>query len=106
MSQLSLVASAMSAILDIPVKTYNECIANGYVISPEQILDVDFIHRNYLMRVGHEINEVEDTSTTSAPIQIFVKNLSGDSQAIFVDPHNTVLELKYIIQEKLGYDIR
>ena len=106
MSQLSLVASAMSAILDIPVKTYDECIANGYAISPEQILDIDFIHRNSLMRVEHDINEVEDTSTTSAPIQIFVKNLSGDSQAIFVDPHSTVLELKYIIQEKLGYDIR
>ncbi|CAB4414226.1 unnamed protein product [Rhizophagus irregularis] len=109
MSQLSLVASAMSSILDIPVKTYDECIANGYTISPEQILDLNFIHNNSLMYVRNEVNEIEDTFLTftiSNLIQIFVINLSGNSQAIFVDPHNTVLELKYIIQDKLEYDIK
>ena len=113
MSQLSLVASAMSSILNIPVKTYDECVANGYTVSSEQFLDINFIHRNSLMCVRDEVNEidkvngVEDTfSTFSIQIQIFVKNLSGDSQAMFVNPHNTVLELKYIIQEKLEYDIR
>ncbi|PKY30185.1 ubiquitin-like protein, partial [Rhizophagus irregularis] len=61
------------------------------------------------MYVKNEVNEVEDTYltfTTPNLIQIFVINLSGDSQAIFVDTHNTVLELKYIIQDKLEYDIK
>ncbi|GBC02582.1 hypothetical protein RclHR1_00470012 [Rhizophagus clarus] len=109
MSQLSLVASAMSSILDIPVKTYDECVANEYTISPEQILDINFVHTISLMHVKNEVNEVEDTFftfTTSNLIQIFVVNLSGDSQAIFIDPYNTVLELKYTIQEKFDFDIR
>jgi hypothetical protein len=109
MSKLSLVASAMSSILDMPVKTYDECVANGYTISPEQILDLNFVHRKSLVYIGNEASKIEDTFftfSTSNLIQIFVINLSGYSEAIFVDPHNTVLELKYIIKEKLEYDIR
>ncbi|RIA90197.1 hypothetical protein C1645_805894 [Glomus cerebriforme] len=109
MSQLALVASAMSSILNIPVKTYDECVANGYIVSSEQILDINFIHRNSLMRFGQEVKKSEDTLFTqksSIGIQIFVKNLFGESQAMFVNPQNTVLELKHAIQEKFDYDIR
>src|SRR6266542_3049156 len=52
---------------------------------------------------------MKSTTSLLSPIQmiqIFVKNLSGDSRAMFVNSHNTVLVLKYIIQEKLEYDIR
>ena len=63
MSELSLAASALSSILNIPVKTYDECVANGYSVSPEQILDINFIHRNSLIRVEDEVNEVNDIST-------------------------------------------
>ncbi|CAG8698221.1 16177_t:CDS:1 [Funneliformis mosseae] len=106
MSQLALVASAMSS--STSVKTYDECVANKYPIVHAQILDVNTIH--VLMLFRHV--ETEKNASKSAlndpskgSIQIFVKTLSGESRAMFVSSQSTVLELKRVIQEKLGYKI-
>ncbi|CAI2190395.1 12983_t:CDS:1 [Funneliformis geosporum] len=107
MSQLVLVASAMSTMLKTPVKTYDECVANGYEVLPEQILDINTVHSLLLFR--HETGERERNTEYREPsessIQIFVKTLSGESRAMFVFPYGTVLRLKQDIQAILGYDI-
>ena len=116
MSDLALVASAISSIINCTVKTYDECVADGLTISPSQILDLDSIYRGSLVSFKDPI-----LTRTSAniftqiirnnilqvlhPIQIFVKTLAGNSQAVFVAPNTTILELKDAIQAKLRFDI-
>ncbi|RIB04049.1 hypothetical protein C2G38_2285454 [Gigaspora rosea] len=43
MSALPLIAAALSYIIDYPVKTYDECIAEG--LDPNNILDIELIHK-------------------------------------------------------------
>ncbi|CAG8555086.1 4045_t:CDS:1, partial [Gigaspora margarita] len=43
MSALPLIAAALSSIIDYPVKTYDECIAEG--LDPNKILDIELIHK-------------------------------------------------------------
>ncbi|CAI2169869.1 4697_t:CDS:2 [Funneliformis geosporum] len=78
MSQLVLVASAMSAMLKTPVKTYDECVANGYEILPAQILDINTVHSLLLFRLGTEERNTESREPSERPIQIFVITLSGE----------------------------
>ncbi|RGB41410.1 hypothetical protein C1646_310306 [Rhizophagus diaphanus] len=117
MSQLQLVASAISSIIESPVKTYDECIANGLKIDPSQILDLDTIHKRSLRRINEEELEFahsrnmtacgssEQACGSSEQIQIFVKPLESHSQSMFVDPSITVLEFKKAICAKFDYDI-
>ncbi|CAI2163135.1 591_t:CDS:2 [Funneliformis geosporum] len=87
------------------LKTYDECVANGYEVLPEQILDINTVHSLLLFR--HETGErnTEFREPSERPIQIFVKTLSGESRAMFVSPYRTVLRFKHDIQEMLGYNI-
>ncbi|RGB41398.1 hypothetical protein C1646_310129 [Rhizophagus diaphanus] len=109
MSQLQLVASAVSSIIESPVKTYDECIANGLKIDPSQILDLDTIHKRSLARINEELEFVHpENMTTHEQIQIFVIPLEShvvDSQSMFVDPGITVLEFKKAICAKFHYNI-
>ena len=41
MVELGLVATAISSIINYPVKTFDECITNGVDVLPNQILDLD-----------------------------------------------------------------
>jgi hypothetical protein len=50
MVKLELVASAISSMINVPVKTYDECLANGWKIPPTQFLDVSNIHKSSLNR--------------------------------------------------------
>ncbi|CAI2169702.1 11364_t:CDS:1 [Funneliformis geosporum] len=106
MSQLALVASALSSFTSI--KTYDECVANKIPIAPTQILDANTNHVLILSRYV-ETEKNASKSAFNAPskglIQIFVITLSGESRAMLVFPQSTVLELKHVIQEKLGYII-
>ncbi|RGB38131.1 hypothetical protein C1646_756065 [Rhizophagus diaphanus] len=108
MSQLPLVASAISSIIKCPVKTYDECKADGLKIDLSQILDLDTIYKKSLTRIEkHNVPPKEvTTSDSNKLIQIFVKPLDGDSKSIFVDPSITVLEFKDIICAKFGSDIK
>ncbi|RIA98219.1 hypothetical protein C1645_750559 [Glomus cerebriforme] len=54
MSKLALVAAALSSIINCPVKTYDECVANGLEISPNQILDLDIVHKYSFVREGDD----------------------------------------------------
>ncbi|CAB4393438.1 unnamed protein product [Rhizophagus irregularis] len=113
MSQLPLVASAISSIIESPVKTYDECIANGLKIDPSQILDLDTIYKRSLTRINEEVLEFvppENMTTrdSSEQIQIFVIPLEShvvESQSMFVDPSITVLEFKKAICAKFEYNI-
>lgn len=132
MCKLALVASAISSMINVPVITYEECLANGLKkIPPEQYLDISRIHESSLNRYGGDTlsskfpnNDDEDdlyfpiivnnnnlpsktiVRRITQPFQIFVKPLSGGSHAMLVYPHTTILELKYAIQRELGYDVR
>ncbi|CAB5189768.1 unnamed protein product [Rhizophagus irregularis] len=132
MSKLELVASAISSMINVPVKTYDECLAKGWKkIPPEQFLDIGRIHESSLNRYGDNLsskfpnnnNDDDDlyfpiivnnnnspsriiVRRISQPFQIFVNPLSGGSHTMLVYPHTTVLELKYAIKRELGYDIR
>ncbi|CAB4444699.1 unnamed protein product [Rhizophagus irregularis] len=107
MSQLPLVASAISSIIKCPVKTYDECKADGLKIDLSQILDLDTIYKKSLIRIEkHNVPKEVTTSDSNKLIQIFIKPLDGDSKSIFVDPSITVLEFKNIICAKFGSDIR
>ncbi|GBB96653.1 hypothetical protein RclHR1_02800003 [Rhizophagus clarus] len=118
MSQLPLVASAISTIIDSPVKTYDECVNNGLTINPSQILDVDTIHKRSLTRIEFEDNDPpEDVEfkcndppkeigyIEKSEIQIFIKPLVGDTRSMFVDPSITVLKFKIAICAKLEFNI-
>ena len=111
MSQLELVAAAMSAILDTPVKSYNEYVAIGYDVESAQVLDLDNVHGNSLMLLRPSESDEYISSAPSSglilytpSIQIFIKTLSGNSHAMFVSKNDTVLELKRVIQNKFGYN--
>ncbi|CAG8766047.1 23589_t:CDS:2, partial [Gigaspora rosea] len=43
MTALPLIAAAVSSMTDYPVKTYNECIAEG--LDLDKILDIELIHK-------------------------------------------------------------
>jgi hypothetical protein len=112
MSQLPLVASAISSIINKPVKTYDECKIKGLKVDPSQILDLDTIHKKSFTRIEPK-NMVPPKDLTSSDsnklIQIFVKPLKPldkDSQSMFVDPSITVLEFKGAICAKFGSDIK
>ncbi|CAG8536217.1 uncharacterized protein OCT59_005864 [Rhizophagus irregularis] len=112
MSQLSLVASAISSIIKCPVKTYDECKADGLKIDPAQILDLDTIYKKSLIRIKiKDIDPPKDVtfSDNNKLIQIFVKpfeSLAGNSQSMFVDTSITVLEFKNVICAKFGTVIK
>ncbi|CAB4485332.1 hypothetical protein RhiirA5_365404 [Rhizophagus irregularis] len=110
MSQLSLVASAISSIIKCPVKTYDECKADGLKIDPVQILDLDTIFKKSLIRIKiKDLDPPKDVTffDSNKLIQVFVKPLdTGKSQSMFVDPSITVLEFKNVICEKFGTDIK
>ncbi|GES74417.1 ubiquitin-related domain-containing protein [Rhizophagus clarus] len=108
MAQLSLFASAISAMIKSPVKTYDECVANGMTIKPSQILDLDTIYKKTLNRIESKdiVPPKNIFSNSVIQIQIFVKPISGDSKSTFVDPNITVLEFKDIIYAKFGFDIK
>ncbi|PKY50906.1 ubiquitin-like protein [Rhizophagus irregularis] len=110
MSQLSLVASAISSIIKCPVKTYDECKAGGLKIDPAQILNLDTIFKKSLIRIKiKDIDPPKDETffDSNKLIQIFVKPLdTGNSKSMFVDPSTTVLEFKNVICEKFGTDIK
>ncbi|POG79124.1 ubiquitin-related domain-containing protein, partial [Rhizophagus irregularis DAOM 181602=DAOM 197198] len=112
MSQLPLVASAISSIINKPVKTYDECKIKGLKVDPSQILDLDTFHKKSFTRIEPK-NMVPPKDLTSSDsnklIQIFVKPLKPldkDSQSMFVDPSITVLEFKGAICAKFGSDIK
>src|SRR5437762_58974 len=50
MVELGLVATAISSIINYPVKTFDECVANGVDILPNQILDLDIVHKYSFVR--------------------------------------------------------
>ena len=50
MFELGLVAAAISSIIDYPVKTFDECVANGIEVLPNQILDLDIVHKYSFVR--------------------------------------------------------
>ena len=50
MFELGLVAAAISSIIDYPVKTFDECVANGVDVLPNQILDLDIVHKYSFVR--------------------------------------------------------
>jgi hypothetical protein len=105
MSQLSFVASAISSIINSPVKTYDECVKDGLKIDPSQILDLDTIYKKSLPRIDlKDIIPPKETTYGVNLVQIFVKTLEEDSQSMFVDPSITVLELKDAIYAKFGSD--
>ena len=130
MVELGLVATAISSIINYPVKTFDECVANGIEVLPNQILDLDMVHkhsfvrqyddgpvqepfftqdveivdeaRRSFVRRGDEVQVNPDSNILpSQPIQIFVKTSFGKSHSMFVFPNSTVLELKQAIQAKL-----
>jgi hypothetical protein len=111
MSQLPLVASAISSIINSPVKTYDECVKDGLKVDPSQILDLDTIFKKSLTLF--EFKNIEDIdppevipSCSTKQIQIFVKPIDGNSQSMFVDPSITVLTFKDSICAKFEYNIR
>ncbi|RGB32148.1 hypothetical protein C1646_670347 [Rhizophagus diaphanus] len=54
MSELALVAAALSSIINCPVKTYYECVANELEILPNQILDLDLVHKYSFVKEGDD----------------------------------------------------
>ncbi|CAB4386865.1 hypothetical protein RhiirA5_492520 [Rhizophagus irregularis] len=54
MSELSLVAAALSSIINHPVKTYRECVANGLDVLPNQFLDLDLVHKYSFVKEGDD----------------------------------------------------
>ncbi|RIA98217.1 hypothetical protein C1645_686038 [Glomus cerebriforme] len=54
MSELALVAAAISSIINCPIKTYDECIADGLNILPNQILDLDLVHKYSFVKEGDD----------------------------------------------------
>ena len=50
MHDLALVAAALSSIINCPVKTYDECVADGLDILPNQNLDLDLVHKYSFLR--------------------------------------------------------
>ena len=67
MSQLAFVASAISSIIDSPVKTYNECINNRLTIDRKKILDLDTIYKKSLIRI--DFKDPKDPKD-STPIKV------------------------------------
>ncbi|RIA94165.1 hypothetical protein C1645_679238, partial [Glomus cerebriforme] len=59
----------------------------------------------YDIKQGDSIYVKKVKNVEVSQIQIFIKTLSGKSQAMFVSPNKTVLEFKRAIQDKLGYQI-
>ncbi|GBB96654.1 hypothetical protein RclHR1_02800004 [Rhizophagus clarus] len=108
MSQLPLVASAISAIIKSPVKTYDECVSKGVAFKPSQILDLDTFYKKTLTLIEpKDIVPPKNIFFGSVKqIQIFVKPISGDSKSMFVDPNITVLEFKNVIHAALRSDIK
>src|SRR5204862_1442479 len=51
---LELVAAAISSIINCPVKTYDECVADGLDVLPNQILDLDLVHKYSFIRQEDE----------------------------------------------------
>ncbi|CAB4492007.1 unnamed protein product [Rhizophagus irregularis] len=54
MSELALVAAALSSIINCPVKTYYECVANELEILPNQVLDLDLVHKYSFVKEGDD----------------------------------------------------
>ena len=54
MSDLALVAAAISSIINCPVKTYDECVADELEVLPDQILDLDLVHKYSFVREGDD----------------------------------------------------
>ncbi|GBB96652.1 hypothetical protein RclHR1_02800002 [Rhizophagus clarus] len=108
MSQLPLVASAISSLIKSPVKTYDECISNGTKFDPSQILDLDTFYKKTLTRIEPEDIDPpkKNFCGNNKQIQIFVKPISGDSKSMFVDPSISVFEFKKVINATLGSDIK
>src|SRR5436190_21184909 len=54
MSELGLVAAAISSIINCPVKTYDEYLAEGLDALPNQILDLGVVHKYSFVRQGDD----------------------------------------------------
>ncbi|GBB94550.1 hypothetical protein RclHR1_02380009 [Rhizophagus clarus] len=54
MSELALVAAAISSIINCPVKTYDECVADGLEVLPNKFLDLDLVHKYSFVREGDD----------------------------------------------------
>ncbi|CAG8820920.1 16532_t:CDS:2, partial [Gigaspora rosea] len=50
MSPLPFIATAISSIIDCPVKTYDECVAEG--LDPNKTLDLDIVHKYSLPKIN------------------------------------------------------
>ncbi|RIA85984.1 Polyubiqutin 1, partial [Glomus cerebriforme] len=84
----------------------------GYEIAHLRLEFIDKILEDYNRTLASydikqgDIIVVEKIRNVEFPqIQIFIKPLSEESQAMFVNPNKTVLELKRMIQEKLGHEV-
>ncbi|CAG8588311.1 16745_t:CDS:2 [Funneliformis caledonium] len=126
---LTLVAAVISSIINCPVKTYDECIAEGRsskndpasTYSGKNEIDEDnskidedneidersrTYHHHQTVPPYNQVDNVQHPQPiqSSQPIQIFFK-FSEESRSIFISPDITVLELKKKIQAMLNIDM-
>ncbi|CAG8815270.1 10643_t:CDS:2, partial [Gigaspora margarita] len=130
MTALPLIAAAVSSIIDYPVKTYDECIAEG--LDPNKILDIELIHKysitesndngefvkrpmfkqyeENVKKNGYYVEDEKfDDKNTIKPsddekIEIFAYD--HRNYALNVTTNETVLELKKKIRSMFDIDIK
>ncbi|KAF0396190.1 ubiquitin domain-containing protein [Gigaspora margarita] len=130
MTALPLIAAAVSSIIDYPVKTHDECIAEG--LDPNKILDIELIHKYSLTesndngefvqrpifkqyeenvkKNGYYVEDDEkfddNTIKPSDDEKIEIFAYDHRNYALNVTTNDTVLELKKKIRSMFDIDIK
>ncbi|CAG8566391.1 10821_t:CDS:2 [Diversispora eburnea] len=107
---LEIAASAISELIQFPVKTYYDCIQNDLDLTPEQFIDIETVHKSTL--IGHFgktnllthseiLNNIEnDPPNLSDEFQIFIAKPDGKLNCMFVTQTMTISELKQKVHDK------